>query len=134
MLLKYTSENASLTTIHKLYLTILFFCKKHFWVNDLACMLTLKQWVAGMETKKVWDRDLIPNHFYYILVDSISENTFELIATFFFNQKKIKIWHGIILLNKLNICGKLMWHLTENMDERIANENGIKFQEVKSKF
>lgn len=32
---------------------------------------------------------------------------------------------GIILFDKLNICGKFMCHLTKNMDRKITNANRI---------
>ena len=32
---------------------------------------------------------------------------------------------GIILLDEQNTCDKIMWHLTENMNEETANANGI---------
>lgn len=43
-------------------------------------------------------------------------------------------WGGIILLDELNTRGKLIWHLTENMDGGVADANGIELQRVKSKF
>ena len=42
-------------------------------------------------------------------------------------------WHNkndgcIILLDELNTCGYLMWHLTENMNGGAADANEIKFK------
>lgn len=33
-------------------------------------------------------------------------------------------WRDIILLDVLNTCGNLMWHLIENMNKNTADVNG----------
>ena len=42
-----------------------------------------------------------------------------------------KILHGIILLDELDTSGKLMQHLTKNMEKEVADANEIEFQEGK---
>ena len=37
-------------------------------------------------------------------------------------------------MDELNTRGKLIWHLTENMDGGVSNANGIELQGVKSKI
>ena len=43
-------------------------------------------------------------------------------------------WYGIILLDKLNMCNKFMWYITENMDKETIDANIIELQGTKSKF
>ena len=37
-------------------------------------------------------------------------------------------------LDKLNMHGRFMWHLMENMDGRVVDANIIELQGIKSKF
>ena len=37
-------------------------------------------------------------------------------------------------MNDLNMCDKFMWHLIENINERVDDANGIEVQGIKFKF